>query len=225
MEVLDPIPVQVDPEAVLQQLRLPRENAQATRVIHELVEVIRPLARPKAVYGVAFVEARGEDTVTIDGVRFTSRVLRVNLDQVDRVFPYVATCGTEVDAVTFPATDVVRAFFWDALKNAVLRAAVTYLAAYLQRTYALGRLSRMNPGSLADWPVTQQRALFTLLGDVETSIGVTLTDHCLMLPLKSASGLYFPTEVTFESCQLCPRARCEGRRAPYDPTLQKKYMD
>ena len=129
-----------------------------------------------------------------------------------------------VPPISCPATDVVRAYFWDALKNAVLRATVTYLAAHLQRTYALGPLARMNPGSLADWPVTQQLALFALLGDVETGIGVTLTDHCLMLPLKSVSGLYFPTEVTFESCQLCPRTRCEGRRAAYDPAVQKKYL-
>jgi hypothetical protein len=59
---------------------------------------------------------------------------------------------------------------------------------------------------------------------VETVIGVTLTDHCLMIPLKSASGIYFPTEIKFESCQLCPRATCVGRRAPYDPALLKKYI-
>jgi hypothetical protein len=223
MEVLDRIPVQLDPETVVQRLRLPRGNTSAERVAHELLEMILPIARPKAVYAVAFIEGRSDDAVAIGGVRFTSRVLRVNLDHVERVFPYVATCGTELEAITFPSTDVVKGYFLDAMKNLVLRSAVTYLAEHLQRTYALGQLSRMTPGSLADWPVTQQRELFALLEDVEQAIGVTLTDHCLMIPLKSVSGLYFPTEIKFESCLLCPRAACSGRRAPYDPVLLKKY--
>jgi len=44
-----------------------------------------------------------------------------------------------------------------------------------------------------------------------------------MVPLKSVSGIYFPTEIKFESCQLCPREVCRGRVAPYDPDLVKKY--
>ena len=50
-----------------------------------------------------------------------------------------------------------------------------------------------------------------------------LTDTFLMVPIKSVSGIFFPTEVSFESCQLCPRENCIGRRAPYDPALVKKY--
>jgi hypothetical protein len=45
----------------------------------------------------------------------------------------------------------------------------------------------------------------------------------LMLPRKSISGILFPTEVTFFSCQLCPRERCEARKAAYDASLKKKY--
>ena len=45
----------------------------------------------------------------------------------------------------------------------------------------------------------------------------------LMLPRKSVSGIYFPSEVSFFSCQLCPRDRCDGRKAPYDETLAKQY--
>jgi len=48
---------------------------------------------------------------------------------------------------------------------------------------------------------------------------VTLTDSFIMVPLKSASGLLFPTESTYENCQLCPREACPNRRMPYDPML------
>jgi hypothetical protein len=81
----------------------------------------------------------------------------------------------------------------------------------------------MSPGSLEDWPIEQQRPLFSLLGNVEASIGVKLNKSLLMIPRKSVSGVYFPNEVTFYNCQLCPRERCEGRKAPYTEELAREY--
>jgi hypothetical protein len=82
----------------------------------------------------------------------------------------------------------------------------------------------MAPGSLVDWPLAQQRPLFQLLGNAEVAVGVHLTESCLMVPNKSISGLRFPTETSFESCQLCPRPDCPNRRARYDAELfERKY--
>ncbi len=87
----------------------------------------------------------------------------------------------------------------------------------------------MAPGAGAgdDWPITQQKELFSLFGGrekVEELIGVRLTDSFLMVPIKSVSGIFFPTEIRFESCQICPREQCIGRRAAYDPEVVKKYQ-
>jgi hypothetical protein len=82
----------------------------------------------------------------------------------------------------------------------------------------------MNPGSLENWPISEQKPLFSLFGDVEKLIGVRLSDSFLMFPIKSVSGIYFPTESSFASCQLCPREKCPNRRAKYDPELKEKYM-
>ncbi|MBW2482786.1 MAG: vitamin B12 dependent methionine synthase, partial [Deltaproteobacteria bacterium] len=53
--------------------------------------------------------------------------------------------------------------------------------------------------------------------------GVKLNDSLLMLPAKSISGIYFQAEASFFSCQLCPRQRCESRKAKYDPDLVREY--
>ena len=225
MEVLDNIPVDLDQQTVLQQLRLRKRSVSIEKIVQELLELVRPIARPKAVYQVAYVDSKSENSVRIGGVEFTSRVLRINLDKVERAFPYVATCGTELDQIAVPSSDLLRYYCLDAIKVMILRTARSYLKDYLARTYALGQISAMSPGRLEDWPITQQELLFSILGDVENLIGVRLTDTFLMLPLKSLSGIYFPTEVTFESCQLCPRAVCSGRRAPYDPALVEKYAE
>jgi predicted transcriptional regulator len=43
-----------------------------------------------------------------------------------------------------------------------------------------------------------------------------------MIPLKSTSGILFPTEVDYKNCQLCSRKNCPGRKAPYNPELLKE---
>ena len=85
----------------------------------------------------------------------------------------------------------------------------------------------MSPGdgSRTVWPITQQKQLFSIFGNVEDLIGVRLTDSMLMIPVKSVSGIFVPTEIKFETCQLCPGERCIARKAPYDPGLEKKYQD
>ena len=223
MEVLDNIPVELDLAKVLNKMHQRRRNEELEKSVQELIEVARPIARPKAVYEVGYVDNKTEGSVDIGGVRFTSRVLRVNLDKVERVFIYVITCGRELDEIDVPSHELMESFLLDQVKETVLTLARKYLDDYLKRKYALGRMSRMAPGSLEDWPVTQQKELFSIFGNVEDLIGVKLTDKCLMVPIKSISGIYFPTEIKFESCQLCPREVCIGRRAPFDPDLVKKY--
>jgi hypothetical protein len=89
--------------------------------------------------------------------------------------------------------------------------------------YAINSLSSMSPGSLSDWPIEEQKPLFSILGDVETAIGVTMTKDLLMVPTKSISGIYFPTDLPFYTCQLCPRKNCDSRKARFDKALAKEY--
>ncbi|MBN1902577.1 hypothetical protein JW926_14730 [Candidatus Sumerlaeota bacterium] len=94
----------------------------------------------------------------------------------------------------------------------------------MEERHLLGKSASMSPGSLKDWPLEEQIPLFSLLGDTRESIGVSLTESLLMTPTKTISGIWFATEESFESCQLCPREECPARRAPYDKDLyEKKY--
>jgi len=225
MEVFNNIPVRLEPENVLKLLRVRNRNTYFEETVKELVEIARPIANPKAVYTISYIDEKDGDSLVIDGVKFTSRVLRKNLDKVERVFPYIATCGRELEDIDIPSDDFMKSFCLDAIKTTVLGMAVTYLRDYLTKHYALGTLSHMNPGSLQSWPVSQQKGLFSLFGNVEELVGVKLTEGYVMFPLKSVSGIYFPTEIKFESCQLCPREKCIGRRARYDPEFAKKFRE
>ncbi|UCC32890.1 MAG: vitamin B12 dependent methionine synthase [Candidatus Bathyarchaeota archaeon] len=218
---MDDIPVELDPETVLKQLHL--SNGKYVEEVQELVKTAHSVIRPKVIYEVSYVNNRSDDAVEIDGVSFTSRVLRINLEKIERVFPYIMTIGKELEDTANSFSDLVKRYSLETIGNMAIDSIGTYFEDFLKRRYRLEKISEMNPGSLKDWPITQQKQLFSLFDNVKDLIGVELTDSLLMIPRKSASGIYFPTEVTFYSCQLCPRKKCEERQAPYDKSLEEKY--
>jgi hypothetical protein len=221
--ILDAITFEPNFKRLLQHLHIKPDHPMAADV-ERLLEEAREVARPRAMVGLASVEEKGEDWVVVEGVRLDSRVLRVNLDQAHRVFAYVATCGMELQRWGEGLTDMLYSYWADEIKAMALGSAIRALNAHLVARYRPGRTATMAPGSLTDWPIQQQKLLFTILGDPTEAIGVELTDSYLMVPNKSVSGLRFSTEEPFESCMLCPRDGCPGRRAPYNPKLyDQKY--
>lgn len=225
MEVLANIPVESKLEELLRRLHVEPDSPDAEELT-ALAEQVRDIVNPKAVVDICYVGSRANNTVEFGGVEFTSRVLTVNLENAHRVFPYVATCGRELDEIAGVEGDPIKEYWLDEMRIIALGAAAAAVREHIDKKYRPGKMSSMSPGSLEDWPITQQQQLFAVFGDVEEKIGVGLTDSFLMVPIKSVSGLYFPTEVSFESCQLCPRQGCPGRRAPYDERLwQERYAE
>jgi hypothetical protein len=121
-------------------------------------------------------------------------------------------------------SDFLVRFWADAIMEDALRCAMQYVSRYQEEHFGLQNPSAMHPGSLEDWPLRQQVELFSLFKDPGSTVGVQLTESCLMIPAKSVSGISFAHEASFASCQLCMRPDCPNRRAVYDPDLyQQKY--
>ena len=222
--ILDAIPFELDLAQLMRRARVKEGSANAVE-LQRLAEEGAALARPKAAYRVAYINNRREDCVEIEGRWFSSRILAVNLQNAFRIFPYLATCGMELQEWAEGIEDMLHRFWAEALKEMALGAAMNFAIRHMDEQYRPGDTSHMSPGSLVDWPIQQQTVLFDLMGDCKQVIGVTLTESLLMVPTKTVSGIRFPTTTHFESCQLCPRENCPGRRAPYDPDLlETKYQ-
>lgn len=221
MKKIEYLPVSLILEEIIRRLRM--EKTGDWRQGQALVDAAQSLIKAKAIYRVCYIESKLEDSITIDGIRLESRILRRNLDKVERIFAYVVTIGKELEAKARKSDDLLEQYYLDEIGNMALSTAKKNLEDRLRATYALGGMSFMSPGSLEDWPVEEQRPLFSILGDVEASVGVRLNESLLMIPTKSLSGIYFPTEVPFFSCQLCPREKCPSRKARYDEKLAGEY--
>ena len=221
MTILDNIQIKLDFEAVHRRLHLKRDND--LKALQDLVAIAQVLVEPKVLYKICYIEEKLVEGVIIEGLHLRSRVLRKNLDKIERVFPFVITIGSKYSERLEACSDLLEKFYLDTIGNVALNQVRLELKNHLKAEFAVEKTAFMAPGSLPDWPIDEQKPLFKLLGDVESAVGVKLTESLLMLPAKSVSGIYFPTETTFFSCQLCPRERCDSRKARYDEKLAREY--
>ncbi len=175
------------------------------------------IAVPKAIYKECFIDNFAGDSVTIEGVTFTSPTLIAKLSGLHRVFAYVVSCGNEVDDWSHQEQDPFVYLWLDTLKEMMLFEAEKQFQEHIKGQFGIKKVAAMCPGSgnLDTWPIEEQGPLFQLIGQVQEEIGVTLTPQFLMLPTKTVSGLLFPTEVDFITCSLCQRENCQGRQAAY----------
>ena len=216
---LDNIPITVTLEQAIKRLKI--EEPEDIYLISGLFEKAKEIARPKVLYREAYVDEISGRNVRINGVDFESDVLAMNLKNIHRVFAYICTCGTEVDDWSHNEKDYVVSVWLDMIKEMFLFDANMFLRNHLKNALQLEKLSSVNPGSgnAENWPISQQAQLFEMIGDVKGEIGVTLTESFLMTPIKSTSGLLFPTETEFVNCALCGREDCVGRRVEFDKEL------
>lgn len=211
------IPIRLDAKSLYHDLRKNRHDTDEDYLVFaRMTEEAERVARPQFVFGAASVEKKGNDAVFIEKHIVNASLVRQNLETVHRVFPYVATCGMEIEKWAKPFTDFVERYWAEAIKNCVLDQCVQVMRETIKKQYHISEpLAQMNPGSIPQWPLTEQRLIFDLFSDELTKMKVSLTESFLMIPSKSVSGFYFLSEHGFENCQLCPILRCPNRRAPF----------
>jgi len=219
--VLDNFPVELSLEKTLERLKL-NEGRSQTLGVEDVFKTAAVLIHTRAIYGVAYVSKCSLGKIEIDGIEFRSRVLAKNLERIERVFPYVLTIGDSLENTARSSESMTRRLVLETVGDLALGSGLEHVQRHISEQYGLETTSNMGPGQL-DWPIEQQRELFSLLGHVKDAIGVTLTGSLMMVPRKSISGIIFPTEETFISCQLCQRNKCPSRKAPFDRALSEKY--
>jgi hypothetical protein len=222
IKIFKNIEFEIDKERLIKRLFI---NDDTKEEFLDMLNSAIKTAKPKAMFTQVKIDDRGEDYVTAEGIKFCSRILRINLEDVYKIHPYIVTAGLELEKWSERFEEVLRKYWADSIKEEILENAVDAVLNNLDEYYNLDKASDMNPGSLKDWPISEQKKLFKLFDNPEAKIGVKLSDSMLMYPTKSVTGIRFPTEIHFENCQLCRRENCPGRRTAYDPELyEKRYL-
>ena len=220
MQYILEIPFNLQRDELKRELNL-KNSTSLSEDFDNLVRQVEETAKPKALYKASFIDGKGPDSIYMEGVTFKSSALRHNLDPVNRVFPYIATCGTEVYEITAGEDDILKQVWLYTIKLNLLETSIKFIQDEINQRFKFSKLSSMNPGSgeVSMWPIEQQQELFSIFGDVREQIGVKLLPSFLMQPDISASGIFFPAETTFQNCQLCQRENCEYRSAAFNEAL------
>ena len=209
---------------ILEKMGMPRDHKFGEKIA-EFLKKAEVIAKPKAFYMKMKIEKRTEDSVTIGGQTFQSIALAKNLTNVDTVYPYLCTCGSELAEYAIGLDDILEQYAFDAImemyRKEVLVAMMGVLSDSLEE---VGQTSAVNPGSLIDWPISEQQKLFAVFGENAEKIGVTLSDSCIMSPIKSVSGIRYQTDKAFHNCQLCQKKVCPDREDPFNRELYCRTM-
>lgn len=196
-------------------------SPKVEQIVNRRLSQAETLVKPSYSLVMRNVKQVNDLSVTIAGnVTFQSEVLGHLLRHSKDVAVFALTIGPEIEALARQLTNEgagVDAFVVDAIGTC----AVQKLVVYLQKRVAawavgqgLGVSKRFCPG-YCDWSVAEQKGLFELLQDEVP--GITLTEHCLMLPHKSMSGLIGIGEAglqvrNYVPCRNCQMRDCIGRR-------------
>ncbi len=143
----------------------------------------------------------------------------------DRLALFAVTLGAPITAeITrlFAANDFAAAAMLDAAASEGADLAAEWVETSFRRRWKANCSLSENMGTLrfspgyCGWHISGQKALFSLLKPDD--IGITLTDSCLMQPLKSVSGVIvagakkiFEFEDAYPFCTDCGTRTCRDR--------------
>jgi len=214
------VPLKFNTVAMKAKLRI--TEPEDVDLFNEMIRTVADLAVPKIVFAEAYITERHDEGVSINGNHFESMLMKNNLAEVHRVFPFTVTCGREIYDWAKTIDDIFIQYWADHIMEVALRNAVAVLYDTIKSQYGVTKLSSMNPGSLDGWPIEQQDTLFNLLENKQKEIGVDLTESYLMVPQKTVSGILFKSKSGYTNCKLCEMVNCPSRRSPFEPGLREK---
>ncbi len=175
--------------------------------------------QPKCIVTTTYIDSRikegSEMVLKVGSSTFKGKVLS-ELDNVHRLFPYIATCGNEMETYDTSSLDMLAPFWLDTIKMMALGAARLHISQYIKDRYGIEKINSVNPGSgnVDIWPVQELTGIFDILYQ-GTPIGVQLTPSSLMVPNKTISGMFYESDTSFTSCRYCERENCPGRKEPF----------
>jgi hypothetical protein len=126
-----------------------------------------------------------------EGPRFSGHAVARHLSGARRAVAFILTLGPALEAEIVALGEhheLLEAYLLDLAGWAGIEAAVRALRRDLVAALPGARVShRLGPGH-RDWPLADQRELMRLFG--EDAVPVQLSEHGVLIPLKSISGLF-----------------------------------
>lgn len=174
---------------------------------------------PRFGYRLVPEEHKDKYSLTIGGATFNPEAIILKCLQNSEFYAaIVASVGQELDEwieVKRAGEDVMEAFIADALGSVIVEAVIAWGLSFLaceMKMWGLKVSNSYSPG-YCGWDVAEQRVFFSMFPD--HFCGISLTESCLMLPVKSVSalvGIGEQVEKKPYGCAICRKKDCFKRK-------------
>ena len=193
---------------------IPEENILLS--VDRIYNEISRICDPQYVYEIYDGSVLDKVSVEIGYKRFKpGRIITRYLYGMEKCCVFATTAGTAYDKYKKQLRDkgeILEEFIADSIGSVIAEACVTKISDELAMNVNDDFTYPYSPG-YCGWKLTEQQLLFSLLPD--NPCGIILTDSCLMLPIKSVSGIIGigrNIERKAYSCNICENKNCYKRK-------------
>lgn len=188
-------------------------------LIDEALAALYEAAQPKSVFQPFPLTHPAAGTVSIDGLLVRSRNLSHTLQDCTVAYLMAATLGAVVDRLIarISATRMSAAVVYQAAAAAMIESFCDQVNNTLREEAAKQQLycrPRFSPG-YGDFKIEHQRDFARLL-DTPRKIGLTVTEACLLAPVKSVTAVIGLSAKALpcvrQGCEACDKKDCAYRR-------------
>lgn len=188
--------IQFNKKEALRYYRAKPDDAVAEAVIDAAYIKLKSELQPRFTVKRFGCRADVESVVLDNGTVFRSKALARYVGAATELFLFGATLGSRVDIALWrmALTSVAEAGAGQAVAAALIETYCDDCCAELRKQLPEGmKLKwRFSPG-YGDWALEEQKILFPVL-DCAHTIGLTLTESCMMAPVKSVTAVMAITE-------------------------------
>jgi hypothetical protein len=175
--VVDPVPMQVRPEAVYRQLGYPRTAQVPDRVLEEVATSIREAGK--------LMEPRGTFRLVEDDDLSSFE----HFTRARRVVVALVTIGPSLErkaSAWIRSGRFTEGLALDTIGSIASECAADHLESRIRKDFAAAgfKLSRRYSPGYCGWELKAQKQLFDFFSDTR---GISLTESCMMVPEKSLS--------------------------------------
>ncbi|MBF7097680.1 hypothetical protein [Alkalibacter mobilis] len=187
---IDNIPFNLNKADIAEKLKL-RSKESLMEILDDMIKIAISTAIPKGVFFKADITGNDDESIEFAGEKFSSSLLSEIGSKTNVVYPYIITCGMEIEEYYKDLDDIMEQYILDGIQGIILEQATEFIAKKIREMYDTKELEYHIPGALNDWDLIDQPRLFGIFGDTENLIGVKLSHSNLMKPTKSVSGIYY----------------------------------
>ena len=201
------------------------KNTAPETYLTDMLQELWPLLQNKVIAECTFIIEEGSfftDGVIIRDIELnTGKTITTLLKNSIRFAIFAATAGNNFEEMINNVKkegDILKNYLMDMIGTCIADKAGERMEEFLEKE--IGNLMYTNPFSpgYCGWHLTEQRKIFGLLGG--NPCGISLSDVCLMTPIKSISGIIGIGENVSRkqyACSYCEIETCYKKKTGKSP--------